>query len=88
MGTTALNFNGESPVKSKYGKMNITEMHSYISAYDLGPEFSGQVRIFHGQLHWDFTYLDADMSPDEAHAIVEEIKSILNSAVTSPLFRV
>ncbi|MFT3891763.1 MAG: hypothetical protein QM730_09040 [Anaerolineales bacterium] len=88
MGATALSFNGELPVKRKYGEMSVTEMHSFISAYDLGPEFSGQVRIFQGELHWDFTYLDTDMSPDEARAVVEEIKSILNFAVTSPLFRI
>jgi hypothetical protein len=88
MSAIALNFNGESPLKTKYGEITVNDLHSFASAYELGPEFSGQVRLFHGQLHWDFTYLDADMSDDEARAIVEEIKSILNSAVTSPLFRI
>jgi len=88
MSATALNFSGESQVKTQYGEFAVNDLHGYASAHDLGPEFSGQARLFHGQLIWDFTYLDADMSDDEARAIVEEIKSILNSAVTSPLFRI
>lgn len=88
MGTTALNFYGDSHLKTKYGEFTVEELHGYSSAYALGPEFSGQARFFNGQLTWDFTYLEADMTPDEAKAIVEEVKSILNSAVTSPLFSI
>jgi hypothetical protein len=86
MGATALNFHGDSQLKTRYGRSTLDDLHGYVSAYDLAPEFSGQARFFNGQLTWDFTYLEADMSPDEAKAIVEEIKSILNSDVTSPLF--
>ena len=86
MGATAVNFNGESPLKENYGEIILNEIHGYTSAYALGPEFSGQVRFFNGQLILDFVYLDVDMSNDEARAILEEVKSILNSAVTSPLF--
>ena len=88
LSSTALNFVGDSQVKPEYGEIIVNDLHGYISAIDLGPEFSGQARLFNGHLIWDFTYLDADMNADEAKAIAEEIKSILNSAVTSPLFRI
>jgi len=88
VGSTALDFSGEIPLKTEYGTIRVNDIHGYTSAYDLGPEFSGQARLFNGQLIWDFVYLDGDMSSEEARAIAEEIKSILNSAVTSPLFRI
>jgi len=88
MGATALNFHADSQLKTRYEKFTVHELHGYVSAYALGPEFSGQTRFFNDQLVWDFTYLEADMREQEAQAIVEEIKSILNSAVTSPLIRI
>lgn len=88
LGATALNFDGVSPLKTEYGGIRLVGVHQYASAYTLGPEFAGQARLFNGQLIWDFVYLDTDMSADEAKAIVEETRSILNSALTSPLFRI
>jgi hypothetical protein len=81
LASTALNYNGVVPVQSVYGSMRVMGLHGFVSAYDLGPEFSAEARIFNNQLFWDFTYLQADMSREEATAIVEEIKSILNSAM-------
>ncbi len=81
MGATALNYNGIVPVQLSYDNIKVTGLHGFISAFDLGPEFSAQAQIFNNQLCIDFIYLDADMSRDEAKAIVEEIKSILNSAI-------
>ena len=81
LASTALNYSGVVPVQSIYGTMRVMGLHSFVSVYDLGPEFSAEAQIFNNQLFWDFTYLQADMSREEAIAIVEEIKSILNSAV-------
>ena len=88
MGSTALTFNGESQLKANYGEITVNDIHGYVSACDLGPEFSAQVRFFNGQLVWDFVYLDNDMSSDEARAIAEEVKSILNFSATIPLFNI
>ena len=88
MSSTSLTFSGESPLKTKYGEMIVNDLHVYISASDIGPECLGHGRLFNGRLILDFTYLDADMSYDEAKAIIEEIKSILHAAVTSPLFSI
>jgi hypothetical protein len=88
LSSTSLAFRGEAALKAKYGEMIVKDLHVYISAFDIGPEFLGQGRLFHGRLILDFTYLDTDMSYDEAKAIIEEIKSILHAAVTSPLFTI
>lgn len=76
MGSTGLNYNGVSPVRKDYGDIKVIGLHGFVSPYDLGPEFSGQAQLFDGQLFWDFMYLEADMSQDEARGLVEEIKRI------------
>ena len=81
MSATALNYSGVVPVQSVYGSIRVMGLHGFVSPYDLGPEFSAEALIFNNQLVWDFVYLEADMSREEANATVEEIKSILKSAL-------
>lgn len=81
MASTALNYSGVVPVQAVYGSMRVMGVHGFVSAYDLGPEFSAEAQIFNNQLFWDFMYLEADMSREEANAIVEEIKSLLKAAL-------
>ena len=81
MAATALNYSGVVPVQSSYGNIKVMGLHGFVSVYDLGPEFSSEAQIFKDQLFWDFMYLEADMSREEAKAIVEEIKSILKAAL-------
>ena len=80
-GATALNYNGVVPIQPNYGMMKVTGIHMFVSAYDLGPELSAQAQLFNEELFWDFTYLDADMTRDEAIAITEEIRTILAHAI-------
>ena len=81
MSATALNYNGVVPIQPNYDSIKVTGLHSFESPYELGPEFSAQAQIFNHQLFVDFIYLEADMSRDEAKAIVEEMKHILNTAM-------
>lgn len=81
LAATALNYSGVVPVQPVYGSIRVMGLHGFVSAYNLGPEFSAEARIFNNRLFWDFTYLEADISREEANAIVEEIKSILKSAL-------
>jgi hypothetical protein len=80
MGATGLNYNAVASLKENYGVIKVTGLHGFVSPYNLGPEFSAQAQIFSSQLFWDFTYLEADMSQDEARGIVEEIKRIVHLA--------
>ena len=81
MSTTASNYNGVVPIEASYGNIKVTEIHGFVSAYDLGPELSAQAQLFNDQLICDFIYLDADMTRDEAIAVSEEIRTILLHAV-------
>ena len=81
VGATALNYGGVVPVLPNYGVMKVTGIHMFVSGYDLGPELSAQAQLFNEQLFWDFVYLDADMTRDEALAITEEIQTILAHAI-------
>lgn len=81
MSTTALSYNGVPPIESSYGSIKVTGIHGFVSAYDLGPELSAQAQFFNDQIFWDFMYLDADMTRDEAIAVTEEIRTILLHAV-------
>jgi hypothetical protein len=80
MGATGLNYNAVASLKENYGVIKVTGLHGFVSPYNLGPEFSAQAQIFSSQLFWDFTYLEADMTQDEARGIVEEIKRIFHLA--------
>jgi hypothetical protein len=79
MAATALTYLGVVPVQPVYGSIRVMGIHGFVSAYDLGPELSAEALIFNNEVFWDFVFLDADMSREEANAIVEEIKSILKS---------
>ncbi len=81
MGATALNYSGAVPLQSSYGEIQVVGLHAFISAYDIGPEFASQARLFKDQLCWDFVYLDTDMDRALAERIVAEIRQILENAV-------
>lgn len=81
MGATALNYSGAIPLQPTYGGTHVVGLHAFISAYDIGPEFASQARLFNDQLWWDFTYLDSDMDKVLAEKIIGEIRSILENAV-------
>ncbi|HEX2696951.1 MAG TPA: hypothetical protein VHM28_04535, partial [Anaerolineales bacterium] len=80
MGATALNYSGAIPLQPIYGKTHVVGLHAFLSAYDIGPEFASQARLFNDQLWWDFVYLDSDMDRALAEKIVGEIRSILEEA--------
>ena len=81
LAATALDYSGVVPVQSVYGSIRVMSLHGFASASDLGPELYAGAQIFNNQLFLDFTYLEADLSREEARAIVEETKSILKSAL-------
>ncbi|HLO33516.1 MAG TPA: hypothetical protein VK249_30490, partial [Anaerolineales bacterium] len=83
MGATALNYSGVTPVQPNYDDIEVIGLHGFVSAYNLGPEFSAEAQVFNHQLFLDFSYLEADMSREEARAIMDEIKNIVHSAIAS-----
>ncbi len=81
-GSSAINYSGVIPIQPAYGLIKVDAIHGLVSAYDLAPEFSSQARIFNDQLIWDFIYLSTDMDGNTALKLVQEIKSILENAVS------
>lgn len=80
-GATALNYNGNVPLKSEYGDIKLAGFHGFVSGYDLGPEIASQARLFNDQIWWDFIYLDTDMDAETAQKITGEIMNILEKVV-------
>lgn len=88
MGHTALSYVGVAQLQPSYGSTVIEGLHAFVSNIPLGPEYAALARLFAGQLWIDITYLDADMSREQASEIAAEMRMILDAAVASvPLDR-
>jgi NRPS condensation-like uncharacterized protein len=83
MGASALNYSGAVQLSANYGNIKVTELHAFLSSYDLGPEVSCQARLFNDQLWLDFMFLETDMDSVMAEKIVGEVKAILEEAGSS-----
>lgn len=80
MGTTALSYTGGinlETVRGPGGELEVGAIHSFVSNFTHGPEYTAQARIHCRRLIWDIVYLDADMTPAEAEAIAAKMKTRL-----------
>jgi hypothetical protein len=81
MCTTAISYGGSSTRnRMEYGNYQIRAIRGFVSNFGLGPEFSGRVGLYDGELLWDMLYLNSDMDRGKATAISEEIKEILHKS--------
>lgn len=80
MGAVGLSYGGAVPLEAKYGNINVTGLHAFLSSFDLGPEVSCQARLFKHELWLDFMFLETDMDRAMAEKIVREGKAILEEA--------
>jgi hypothetical protein len=83
MGASALNYGGAVPLEAQYGRIKVTELHAFLSSFDLGPEVSCQARLFHDRLWLDFMFLETDMDKGMAEDLIGEMKAILEFAAVS-----
>lgn len=79
MATTAVSYPGPLHLQPSYGRIQLQNVHGFISNNRLGPEFTAFAKILFGQLSWDFLYLDADMDQAQAEAIADEVVQILQT---------
>ena len=77
MGTIALSYTGPTPLTTSLEELKVRQLHAFVSNFPIGPEFSGQARLFRGRLWIDLLYLDSDMSDDEAKAIADTVCDLL-----------
>jgi len=81
MCTTAISYGGSSTrARMEYGKFKIRAIRGFVSNFGLGPEFSGRVGLYDGELWWDMLYLNSDMDKGKADSISKEIEEILHKA--------
>ncbi len=73
MSHTALSYTGVANLPDTYGSIRLTGLHSFVTNFVLGPEYSAQVRLFAGRLWWDIVYLDCDMDERTARVLAQEI---------------
>jgi len=82
MGATALSYTGPLALPTDYGQFEVTGLHAFAGNMTLGPEYSALVRLFRGELWWDILYLDSDMDAAGARRIADDMRGILQGAVS------
>lgn len=80
MGTSALSYTGPTGLDTFYGDTKVNLLHTYVTNFDIGPEYAAQSRWFNEKIHLDIMYLDTDMDEAEAKKIADEIIYILEQA--------
>lgn len=81
MAAAAMSYTGPVPLEKRYGKIEVQDIHAFVSNFVLGPEYTAQVRWFDHRLYWDILYLDSDMDHKKAAEMADLIRTILESAV-------
>jgi Phthiocerol/phthiodiolone dimycocerosyl transferase C-terminus/Condensation domain len=80
MATTAVSYTGVSRLPPRFGALGVRGLHSYVSSFGRGPEYSAQARIFRGELRLDVVYLESEMDREEATAITDDVVAALAAA--------
>jgi hypothetical protein len=80
MAATALSYSGPLDLPTNWGSFEVTGVHAFAANFTLGPEYSGLVRLYRGELWWDLLYLDSDMDEAGARQIAHEIQTVLEAA--------
>jgi hypothetical protein len=80
MATVAVSYAGPLAVRETYGDIEVTGIHGFISNNRLGPVSTAFVKIFRGELAWDFVFLDTDMDNATAEQIAESTRDELIAA--------
>jgi hypothetical protein len=80
MAGTAMSYTGPVMLTKHYGKIEVHDLHAFVSNFVLGPEYTALVELFDNCIYWNIQYLDSDMDHEQAGVIADEIRTILESA--------
>jgi NRPS condensation-like uncharacterized protein len=83
MGTTAISYAGPIALGDAGNPIRVRGVHAFTTNMTIGPEFSALARFFREQIGLDFLYIDSDMNPEKARLIADEVKLILEEAVSN-----
>jgi hypothetical protein len=82
MATTAISYAGPISVGEEKGPIRICGLHAFTTNMTIGPEYSALARLFKGEIWLDCLYIDSDMDIEKARHIADEIRLILEGAVS------
>ncbi len=88
MGTTALSYAGPVSLADGEGPIRVRGLHAFTTNMTIGPEFSALSRLFQGHIWLDLLYIDSDMDAKKAAQVADEIRQILEQAVSLQASRV
>jgi len=72
---TALSYAGPLQLKDKYGLIEVSDIHGFITNNCLGPELSGFGKICFNRLSLDLNFLSAETPGDKVQTMIMELKS-------------
>lgn len=79
LSNTALSFMGKLALSPEYGNLQLHDVRVYISNNPFGPELGVFGKVLFGRIGLDVTYLQEEMTKEEANRIVADIISVLES---------
>lgn len=80
MAATALSYTGPTRLEQRYGDLEVTGLHAFVSNIHIGPEIAAQARLLWGELWWDVIYLAQEMSESVAQDILDHALRLLELA--------
>ncbi len=75
-----MSYTGVVRLAARYGPLGVRGVHAFVSTLGVGPEVAAQARLFAGRLLVDVVYLDADLDPNLARTVADEVAAILYRA--------
>jgi hypothetical protein len=80
MATTAVSYAGPLALAARFGDIEVTNIHGFISNNRLGPVATAFASIFANRLTWDFVFLDTDMDHATADHVADSTIDTLRTA--------
>ena len=77
--TTAVSYAGPIALEKRYGDIEVSGVHGFISNNRLGPVATAFAAIFRDALTWDFVFLDTDMDNATAERIADSTVDYLRT---------
>jgi hypothetical protein len=80
MAATALAYTGPAKLEQRYGPIEVRGLDAFVANCDIGPEAAAQVRLFGGELWWDFLFLESEIDDNRAPALADAVLAYLRAA--------
>jgi hypothetical protein len=82
MASVAMSFLGKLNLEPRYGRMELEDVHAFITNNEVGPELSGFGKVLFGRIELDLTYLASEIPDYAARELLSRIQVSLSSLGT------